>query len=417
MRNGNHNSSVKEVERCRICHSRKLYRFLDLGSMPIPNGFLKKQDLAKKEEKYELACLYCEECGLVQTTVVVNPEIMFRNYVYIPSTAKVMMNNFSNLAYQSLERVKYTDKTLVVDIGSNDGSLLTFFKSFGVRVLGIDPAENLAILAEMKGVPTETRLFNASTGKRVAKKYGKAKIITATNVIAHIDDLHKVMQGVSELLDDGGYFITEFPYLLDLIHHNEFDTIYHEHLSYFSLKPWKRLVEGYGYRIVDVQRLQIHGGSIRITQTRKRVPKSRALSHLIALEEHFGLYKKSTYDDFSGRVSELKADLNKVLKELKKQKKRIVGYGAAAKGNVLTNCFGIGKETLDYIVDSTPYKQGLYTPGKHIPVQAENKLLEDMPEYALILAWNFANEIMKKQQEYKKRGGNFIIPVPEVKIA
>lgn len=389
---------------------------MDLGAMPIPNGFLKKQDLKKKEEKYELACFYCEECGLVQTTIAVNPEIMFRNYVYIPSTAKVMMNNFSNLAYQSLKRIKYTDKTLVVDIGSNDGSLLTFFKSFGVRVLGIDPAENLAILAEMKGIPTETLLFNTSAGKRVAKKYGQAKIITATNVIAHINDLHKVIQGVSELLDDDGYFITEFPYLLDLIHHNEFDTIYHEHLSYFSLKPWKRLIEQYGFKIVDVQRLQIHGGSIRITQSRKKSPKSTAVSHLLSLEEHYGLYARSTYEEFAERVAYLKTDLNNTLKTLKKQGKNIIGYGAAAKGNVLTNYFNIGKETLDYIVDSTPYKQGLYTPGKHIPVQAENKLLEDMPDYALILAWNFVDEIMEKQQEYKKRGGNFIIPVPEVRI-
>lgn len=417
MRNRNPKPLVKTVKRCRICKSRKLYKFLDLGSMPIPNGFLKKEELGKEEGKYELACFFCEECGLVQTTVVVTPEIMFKNYVYIPSTSKVMMNNFSSLAYQSLERVKYNDNTLVVDIGSNDGSLLTFFKAFGVRVVGIDPAENLARLAEMKGVPTETLLFGTTAAKKVVKKYGKAKIITATNVMAHIDNLHKVIEGISGLLDDDGYFITEFPYLLDLIHHNEFDTIYHEHLSYFSLKPWKKLVEQYGFNVVDVQRMQIHGGSIRITQAKKRSPRSTALSHLLSLEEHYGLYKKSTYGEFAAKVENLKAELTNTLNGLKKQGRRIVGYGAAAKGNVLTNCFNLGTETLDYIVDSTPYKQGLYTPGKHIPVYAESKLLEDMPDYALILAWNFADEIIEKQQEYKRRGGNFIIPVPEVRIA
>jgi len=404
---------------CRICHSKRLYKFLDLGSMPIPNGFLKKEQLNKREKKYDLACCFCEKCGLVQLSNVVNPELMFKNYVYIPSTAKVMMNNFSNLAYQIYQRIRLNDKSLVIDIGSNDGSLLTFFKGFGCRVLGIDPAENLAKVAELNGVPTEIKLFGTRTAKTIARKYGKADVITATNVIAHIDNLHQVFQGIIHLLSKDGLFITEFPYLLDLMTKNQFDTIYHEHLSYFSLKPWKTLVESYGFEIVGAERRQIHGGSIRLIHQRKRAKGKRStkvVDYLISLEEERGLYNKKSYDKFAKRISNLKVGLNGLLASLKIKRKKIVGYGAAAKGNVLTNFFGIGPKLLDYIVDSTSYKQGLYTPGKHIPVYPESRLLIDMPDYALILAWNFSDEIIEKQKTFRKKGGKFIIPIPKIKI-
>lgn len=411
--------NIKQIIKCRICKSTQLYKFLDLGSMPIPNGFLTEELLEKREQKYELACIFCENCGLVHLTNVVNPDIMFKNYVYIPSTARNMMNNFNNLASYAVNQYKLKDSSLVIDIGSNDGSLLTFFKSYGVRILGIDPAENLAKIAELKGVPTVAKLFNSRVAQSVAKRYGGADVITATNVIAHIDDLHEMFKGVSALLSKDGVFITEFPYLLDLIQKNQFDTIYHEHLSYYSIKPWKVLLDEFGFEIIDAQRLPIHGGSIRLIHRKKKSKKgssSRMINTLMELEEKQGLYERKTYDDFSTRVSDLKIELNDLLRGLKKDKKRIVGYGAAAKGNVLTNIFDIGTDVLDYIVDSTPYKQGLYTPGKHIPVHAESKLVEDMPDYTLILAWNFADEIMDKQKEYKKKGGKFIIPIPRPKI-
>lgn len=411
--------SIIDVKKCRICFSKRLYRFLDLGSMPIPNGFLKEDDLAKPENKFELACLYCENCGLVQLTKVVNPEIMFRNYVYIPSTAKVMMNNFSNLVSHVNEYKKLSERHMVVDIGSNDGSLLTFFKAYGTKVLGIDPAENLAQVARMQGVPTETLLFGRKSAQKIVSKYGKCDAITATNVIAHINNLHSVLGGVSQLLKEDGIFITEFPYLLDLILKNEFDTIYHEHLSYFSLKPWVALLERYGFEIIDAKRLLIHGGSIRLIHRRKKAARntfSKTLKYLISLEEYHGLYDKKSYDRFFQRVTNLKGDLKLLLSDLKKKRKKVAGYGAAAKGNVLTHYFDIGRETLDFIVDSTPYKQGLFTPGKHIPVYSEQKLLTERPDYALILAWNFADEIMEKQKKYKRDGGHFIIPVPKVKV-
>lgn len=408
----------KNVTKCRICESKKLYRFLDLNKMPIPNGFLSKERLKIKEKEYELSVFLCENCGLVQLTNVIDPNIMFKNYVYIPSTAKLMMNNFSNLAYMVYQKLKLSKDHLVVDIGSNDGSLLEFFKNFGARILGIDPSENISNVARMKGIPTETKLFNTATAKYVVKKYGKADAITATNVIAHIDNLHQVLQGVSLMLNTDGVFITEFPYLLDLITKNQFDTIYHEHLSYFSLKPWRFLAEQYGFEIIDAKKLAIQGGSIRLVHRKKSGEQNyykKTIDYLISIEEKSGLYNREAYNEFSKRIMQLKKNLTDLLKDLKRKNKKIVGYGAAAKGNVLTNFFNIGTETLDYVIDSTPYKQGLYTPGKKIPVYPENRLLTDQPDYALILAWNFADEIIEKQKFYKNKGGKFIIPIPEVR--
>lgn len=388
--------------------------------MPIPNGFLTKEALKFKEEKFELSCFFCQECGLIQLTKVVSPTLMFKNYVYIPSMAKVMMNNFSNLSHQIYTKLKLNSRSLVIDVGSNDGSLLAFFKSYGVRVLGIDPAKNLAKLATLKGIQTENKLFNLKTAKFVKDKYGSADVITATNAIAHIDDLHQVLEGVSHLLSEKGVFATEFPYLLDLIKKNEFDTIYHEHLSYFSLKPWVRLIEDYGFEIVDVQRLLIHGGSIRLFHKRRHLKSgkhiNKTVKYLINLEERNNIYSKESLQSFAGNVKQLKIDLLNLLASLKKEGKRIVGYGAAAKGNVLTNYFGLGTETIDYIVDSTPYKQGLFTPGKHIQVVSEKRLLEDKPDYAVIFAWNFADEIIRKEKDFRNNGGKFIIPIPNVRI-
>ena len=413
------NKEIKEVKKCRICGSQKLYRFLDLGVIPIPNGFLKKEDLSKSENKYELTCQLCENCGLVHLTNVVNPKIMFTNYLYVTAQSKIMLNNLTHLAYQTYKDFKLDKSSLVCDIGSNDGSLLSLFKNLGTRVLGIDPAQNLAKIAIKNGIPTEAKLFGLQTAKMIEKKYGQAKIITALNVIAHIDNLHGLLSGISHLLSADGYFITEFPYLLDLIKNKEFDTIYHEHLSYFSLKPWIYLIDKYDFEIVSVQRRRIHGGSIRLIHQRKRPKKNiakKTLDYLLSLEKTAGLYDKKAYIQFAQEVSNLKTELLNMLIDIKKQKKRIVGYGAAAKGNVLTNFFGIDNSMLDYIIDSTPYKQGLYTPGMHIPIKPEEKLLSDMPNYALILAWNFADEIMEKQRQYTKNGGKFIIPIPKIRI-
>lgn len=416
----NMSSLVKNINKCRICGNRKLFKFLDLGLMPIPNGFLSKDQLRIPEQKFELACFFCEDCGLVQLTRVVNPNVMFKNYAYVSAMANVMMNNFSNLSYELYKMRKLNSRSFVIDIGSNDGSLLTFFKNYGVRVLGIDPAQNIAKVAQLRGIPTECLLFNFNNAKKIRKKYGAADVICAVNVIAHIDSLQKVMAGVDNLLAKDGLFATEFPYLLDLIKKNEFDTIYHEHLSYFSLRPWIKLVESYDLEVVNAQRLLIHGGSIRLIHRRKNAKKrssSKVLDYLISLEENTGLYSKEKLSGFSNEVEKIKLKLRKLLLDLKKDKKRIIGYGAAAKGNVLMNYFGIDSKFLDYIVDSTPFKQGLFTPGNHIPIIGEMQFRNDKNvDFALILAWNFADEIIAKEKNFKKRGGKFIVPIPKLKI-
>ncbi|MBI2327923.1 methyltransferase domain-containing protein [Candidatus Curtissbacteria bacterium] len=407
----------KIIKKCRICGSKNLHKFLDFGQMSLANNFLTDDELNRVEARYPLYCLFCANCGLVQLGVVVNPRIMFCNYPYIPSGSGVMMNNFASLAYEVGKRMKFGEKSLVIDIGSNDGTLLTFFKKMGTRILGVDPAKNLSRMAQLSGVPTVTKLFNRQTAKSLVNKYGKADLVLATNVVAHIDDLYDFLRGVSTMLGSRGLFICEFPYVLDLIARNQFDTIYHEHLSYFALLPWSRIVSRLDFEIVDVARLSIHGGSLRLTHKKKSgTRRSKAVDYLVALERRHGLYDVATYEAFAKRIEGLGEKLKLVLGDFKTRGKRIIGLGAAAKGNVLTNFFDIGGDILDYIADSTPYKWGLYTPGKHIAIYPEERVEFDLPDFGLILAWNFANEIMRKHQQFKKRGGKFIIPIPEVKI-
>ena len=405
---------IKKIKRCRICKSSDLYKFLDLGKMPIPNGFLRKEDLPKKEKYFPLACLFCRNCTLVQLADVVHPSVMFKDYVYIPSGSKLLMNNFYNLACDAYKKLNLSKSSLVVDIGSNDGSLLSFFKGLGTRVLGIDPALNLAKVANEQGIPTEIGLFSRTLAKKIVSKYGQADLITATNVVAHIDDLEDLLCGVGVLLKERGLFISEFHYLLDLVAKNEFDTIYHEHLSYFSLKPFQVLVEGLGFGIDEVRRINIHGGSLRVTLRKK--PEGihcKTVKYLISLEERNGLYTQDTYKQFAEKILALKNELKSLLLTLKANDKKIVGLGAPAKANVLTNFFDIGCEVLDYIADATLYKQGRYTPGKHIPIYPEERVFADLPDYSVIFAWNFANEIIQK---YRKTRTKFIIPVPAIKI-
>lgn len=409
----------KKIKKCRICKSGKLRKFLDLGKMPVPNGFLALKDLNKKEKLYNLVCLVCLNCSLVQLSEVIDPEIMFNNYVYISSVSRVMMNNFANLSFYAHQNFNIKAGSLVVDIGSNDGSLLKFFKNYEANVLGVDPAKNLAGVAILNGIPTEIGLFNPSLARKIVKKYGQADLITATNVVAHIDNLDELFGSIKILLKKDGVFITEFPYILDLISKNQFDTIYHEHLSYFGLKSWEYFIKKQGFAIIDVSRLLIHGGSVRVAHRLKdneTLKENKTVAYLINLEAQLGLNDKNVYSNFESRVLSLKDELTSLLKSLKLKGKRIIGFGAPAKGNVLMNFFDIGPGILDYLVDSTSFKQGLYTPLKHIPIYPEERVLKDMPDYGLILAWNFKEEIMRKHREFKKRGGKFIIPIPEVKI-
>lgn len=411
-------SEYKKVTKCRICKSSRLYKFLDYGSMPLANKFLEKSEFSD-EKFYPLTCLFCKDCYLVQLGQVVSPKILFEDYPYVPSGSGVLMNDFNNLALEVDKRLNLSASSFVVDIGSNDGSLLSIFKNLGVRVLGIDPAHNLAKVAKDHGIATEVGLFNTKMAREIHRKFGQADLVCATNVVAHVDDVFEFLEAVSILLAQDGLFVCEFPYILDLVIKNEFDTIYHEHLSYFSLGSWQRLIKEAGFEIIDAKRVQIHGGSLRITNRLKKAetkPARRTINYLLWLEKQHGLTESETFGYFSDRVLKLKDEFTRAIHEVKVRDKRIVGLGAAAKASIVTNFFGLGPEAIDYIADSTPFKIGKYTPGKHIPIYSEEKVFFDKPDYCLIFAWNFADEIMRKYRKLRRKGTKFIVPIPEVKI-
>lgn len=408
-------NEVFKLEVCRACGSSDLLLFLQLGPTPVPNGFLKSHHRHKAEKFYPLDVCFCKKCGLVQLAHVVSPRVMFKNYVYIPSTSETMRTHFAFLAKQAIKKANAKEGGLVLDIGSNDGTLLRAFRLQKMKILGVDPAENLAKKANKEGINTISALFTKELTKKIKKEYGQIKIITATNVVAHIHDLHDFLEGIKILLSDDGLFVAEFPYLLDLIEKVEFDTIYQEHLSYFSITPFDKLLKRHSLNLIDVERLPIHGGSLRVFVSKKGVNSVR-IKKLLQLEKKKKLLSLETYLKFRRKVDKIRHQLVQRIWDLRLKGKSIVGYGASAKGNVLLNYCRIGPETLDYIVDSIPYKQGKYTPGMHIPIFAESKLLEDQPDYTLLLAWNFADEIIKKQAEYRKRGGKFILAIPKLTI-
>lgn len=405
---------------CRICGSSNFFDVIDLGKQPIPNGFLNKEDLNKKENKYPLAVNFCNNCSLMQLKYLVKPEIMFKNYLYIPSSSKTRINHFKQLAQEVKKIAKLKKNSLVIDVGSNDGSLLNCFKNLDTKVLGIDPAENLVKVAELNGIETIMAYFDSKLAKGIIGKYGKAKALIATNVIAHISDLNEVLKAGDLILETEGIFVMQFPYLLDLIEKNLFDTIYHEHLSYFSIKSLTVLAQKSRFEIFDIKKNDLDGGALRVFWKKKINKKQKinntGINNLLNQEEKHGLYEIETYKKFTKRIENLKLKTIKKFKSLKKDKKQIVGYGAAAKANVLLNYFKLDSKMIDYIVDSTPYKQGLYTPGSHIPIYSEDKIYETNPDYILIFAWNFSKEIIEKNKKYKNNGGKFILLEPTLQI-
>ncbi len=407
-----------QVTNCRICKNAELKKFLELGNQPLANSFLRKEDLKKPEPTYPLNLVFCNNCGLVQLDYVVPPELMFKSYLWVSGTSDAVPVHFQQLADESTKIVGAGENSLVVDIGSNDGTLLKGFKKVGIRTLGVEPATNIAEIARKSGIETVNDFFNSATAEKIVKEKSKAKIITATNVVAHINDSYDLLAGVSVLLEDDGAFVIEVPYLVDMIQNNEFDTAYHEHLSYFAIRPLTELFKSFDMEIFDVKRFPIHGGTIRIYVKKKssNLKTTAAVGELLKLEEEMELDKFETYLEFADRIKRLKENLISLLKKLRSEGKNIIGYGAPAKGNTLLNFFGIDTKLLDYIADKNPLKHGLLTPGMHIPVVPVEKILEDKPDYMFILAWNFADEVMRQQQKYKDIGGKFIIPIPGPRI-
>jgi len=401
---------------CRICGSEELTKFLSLGPTPLANNFLRVDQLNKKELHYPLDVYFCNKCHLVQLLDIVPPEVMFKDYAYITGASKPMELHFAGLAKDVVNNFKASKDSLVVDIGSNDGTLLQYFSKMGLRILGIEPASNITQIARKRGITTINKFFNKECAINIYKKYGFADIILATNVFAHVDNLENILHGIDYLLSKNGVFVIEVPYLINLLDNIEFDTIYHEHLSYFSIYPLVYLFQKFGMNIVDIKQIPIHGGSIRIFAKRSNKKQSQNVAKLLLIEQNAELDSFKTYTNFAKEVVLVKEKLIKLLKTLKNEKVRISGYGATAKGNTLLNYCRIGTNILDYISDTTPYKQGCYTPGMHIPIFSEEEFHRDPPNYALLLAWNYADAILQKEQKYRQKGRKFILPLPDPKI-
>lgn len=385
--------------------------------MPLANALLSEEQLGQPEPTYPLELAFCPGCTLVQITETVPPEILFRDYAYFSSFSDTMLAHARGLVARLIQERGLSGDSLVVEAASNDGYLLQFYRQAGVRVLGIEPARNIADAAVQRGIPTRCEFFGLELAQSLAAQDRRADVIHAHNVLAHVADLNGFVAGMRTLLKRGGVAVIEAPYLKDMLDGVEFDTIYHEHLCYFSLTALDQLFRRQGLRIVDVERLPIHGGSLRLTAAPAGAAEPSLAVQRLLEEESGWVRNEEFYRGFGQRVEKLRGELLALLRQLKAQNKRIAVYGASAKGGTLLNYFGIGRETIDYVVDRSTVKQGRYTPGTRLKICDPARLLEELPDYTLLLTWNFADEILAQQAAYRQRGGRFIIPIPELKVA
>lgn len=403
---------------CRACGSRAVELVISLGSTPLANALVDARQPGRAEQRYPLDLVRCQACSLVQITETVPPEILFRDYVYFSSFSQGMLDHAREAVRDLIEVAGLGPDSLAVEIASNDGYLLQFFREAGIPVLGIEPATNIARVANERGIPTRNDFFGESLGRRLAMEGLRADVLIGNNVLAHVADLPGFVRGVHVFLADEGIAQFEFPYVKDFLDNTEFDTIYHEHLCYFSFTAVERLFRANGLRAIMVQRLPIHGGSLRTRWVRAAgsVPTEPSVAATLAEEEAWGVNDPATYVGFATRVAKIGEDLRRLLAGLRAAGKSVAAYGAAAKGSTLLNHFGIGAETLEFVADRSPHKQGRFMPGVHVPIVSETALVDRRPDYALLLAWNFADEILRQQDEYRRRGGKFIIPIPTVRV-
>lgn len=403
---------------CRACSAGGMRQFLKLGPMPLANAFLRSSDELVNEAVFPLDVYFCEGCSLVQLADVVDPEVLFGNYIYVTGTANTIVSHNRQYAQTVVDFLGLADDDLVVEVASNNGSLLGCFRDLGVKTLGVEPARNIAAMANAAGIETVNSFFNSSTAREIRESYGAARAVIGNNVLAHVDETRDFLEGCRSLIDDDGLVIIEVPSLKEFVDKVEFDTVYHEHLCYFSVTSLMQLCEAVGLSIIRVDRVAVHGGSIRIYagKTEKYPDHSFEVIATADDEAAAGLTAFETFERFAERTAETRENLRSLLNSLKAEGKAIAAYGAPAKGNTLLNYCGIDASLLDFTVDKNPLKVGLYTPGTHLPVLPVPTILQRRPDYLLILAWNFADEIISQQSEYAARGGKFIIPIPEPRI-
>lgn len=397
---------------CRSCGADQLVPVLSLGRTPLANALLKEEELSKPEATFPLDLVICPSCALVQITETIPPEQLFSHYLYLSSFSDTMLKHSAELAEWLITERRLDASSLVVEVASNDGYLLQFYKRAGVPVLGIEPAENIAKVAEDRGIPTLARFFSEDLGRELQDTGRRADVIHANNVLAHVADLNGFVAGIALALKDDGVAVIEAPHVKPMIERLEFDTIYHEHLCYYSLTALKPLFERHRLKIVDVYEIPLHGGSLQVHVALSGEPSDRVCK-LLDDESAAGIGGRAFYHDFGDKVRHLKSKLVTKLGELKLSGSTIAAYGASAKGSTLLNFCGIGSETLEFVADRSTVKQGLYTPGTHLLVKPPEAILAEQPDYVLLLTWNFADEILEQQASYRARGGKFIIPVPE----
>jgi len=411
-------SAYHHRDSCRLCRGTDLAKVLALTPTPPANAFVTQAELSTPQAAFPLDVWLCNGCGHVQLLDVVDPRILYAHYVYVSGTSPVFVRHFEQYAQYVRDRFKPVQGSLVLDIGSNDGTLLRFFKDAGHRVLGIEPAEEISEASRSAGIPTLTGFFSDALAQRIVQEHGQAAVVTANNVAAHIDDLAGVMRGVARLLAPDGVFVFEVSYLVDVLEKTLFDTIYHEHLDYHSVEPLVPFFASCGLQLIEALRVDSHGGSLRGVVQRAGGPRKvgASVADLIERERELGLRDANTFREFGARIAKVGSELTSLLTRLKREGKRIAGFGAPAKATTLLYHLGITPQLVDFIVDDSPLKQGRYTPGMHIPVVPAQALYDRGVDYTVILAWNFAEPIMKKHAAWRSSGGRFIVPLPTLEV-
>lgn len=401
------------ISACRSCGSTRLHLVADLGSTPLANALLTAQQLSEKELTFPLKLVFCADCALAQITETVRPDVLFSNYLYASSYSETMLSHAEATCDELCRERFLSDKTLVVEIASNDGYLLQFLTKRGIPVLGIEPASNIAAIALGRGVRTRVAFFSDSLAEQLAHEGLYADVVLANNVLAHVPDINSFVAGVKKILKPGAIARFEFSYLGDLVRNLEFDFIYHEHIFYFSGHSIESLLHRHGLVFTDVAHLPVHGGSLAVTAALQANPAGRKrVEQLLAEERERGLDQLPFYTDFGDRVLANIRELKSLTTQLRLTGKRICAYGASAKGSTLLNTACLEPGTIEYVVDRSPLKQGLFTPGTRLPIFPPERLVEDRPDHVLLLTWNLLEEILEQQKVYRDSGGKFIVPIP-----